>query len=303
MKKNETTKFEEWTLAFLRGQEMMEQNEVDLHRVKIWHQQILTKKTGGRDKPWKDERVENRLLGEETEESAAVFVADDRSLDATSPEPKSLLEVTIIISVSYTPLPQKITQDLLRTLLVDQEDQFIQSLNNRTTAYSYFQSIHSISSILSIDRVTLPPTPSPTVPSTPVVSEEEDETGPSLSLPVIIGLSIGGIWAFLALCSLSYLGRARDAMRREKQLKSFMEGNNDNHWMSLYENAGENKREDGKYDDNGDRGKYYEDDEGQVGGRLAARFGFTEVRRGRSRRCDPYCRTNCRQERRGLPSW
>jgi len=132
------------------------------------------------------------------------------------------LEVTLILNVLYSPLPLQITQELLQTLLSNNERTYLQSLQSlydHPTFFDYMRTLNGISSILAVDRVTDPPTRRPTSsPTPPVIVLEES---PTMTPSMVAGTIIALIYAALTCTSMCYVKRARQRMRIENQKRKF----------------------------------------------------------------------------------
>jgi hypothetical protein len=126
------------------------------------------------------------------------------------------LEITIILSILYSPLPQLITEELLQTLMSSNKKQLLSSIQNDTILAPYFFSNSlssastSISSIRIVDNVTIAPTDRPTGSPTYYIP-----TVPPTRAPTIInGWQFSLIlYVALMLFTLLYIIRARDKMR------------------------------------------------------------------------------------------
>mmetsp|Transcript_29998 Transcript_29998/g.61822 ORF Transcript_29998/g.61822 Transcript_29998/m.61822 type:complete len:499 (-) Transcript_29998:334-1830(-) len=262
MNQEEQRKFEDATLKFLKGLELLDVNEVDLNDVKIWYQKLFETEV---EKPdVNDDILQNSGDGtananatamEETNRQLQEIVPNsDSTLELQSTIKHSSLEVTIIVSVLYTPLPQPITQDLLNTLLNGRKPQYLQSLK---VGSPYLQPVTRINSIKSVDKVTLSPTPSPTTLSTSsptVFAAPTFQLEPSILAVLIIGV----MWTLLVFCSFVYLRKARDDMRTKK-LDSMLDESN----LIANDILLRNKFDDVKDDEAGDGEKV--DDESSSG--------------------------------------
>lgn len=266
MNQEEQRKFEDATLKFFNGLDLLDVNEVDLNDVKIWYQQLFETEVENPDVV--DDIVQNS--GDGTDKANATAMEEtnrqlqeigpnsDSTLELQSTIKQSSLEVTIIVSVLYTPLPQPITQDLLNTLLNGKKTQYLQSLK---VGSPYFQPVTGINSIKSVDKVTLSPTPSPTTLST---SAPTVYVAPTVQLePSILAvLIIGVMWTLLVFCSFMYLRKARDDMRTKK-LDSMLDGSNlianDILWRNKFEDVKDDEAGDGeKVDDDSSSGEEQE---------------------------------------------
>jgi hypothetical protein len=155
------------------------------------------------------------------------------SLPPSLPSPQSTaitmisgvsLEITIILSILYTPLPRLITQELLQTLMSSNKEQLLSSIQNETILAPYFFSnslssaaaaaaatTTTISSIRIVDNVTIAPTYRPTgsptyyMPTVPPTREPAIINGWQFILIVYIALSIFTL--------LYIIPRARERMR------------------------------------------------------------------------------------------
>ena len=189
------------------------------------------------EKPWYKQSSLSppQSAGTTLEESQTTVMNDELpwykspSLPPSLPSPQSTaitmisgvsLEITIILSILYTPLPRLITQELLQTLMSSNKEQLLSSIQNETILAPYFFSnslssaaatTTTISSIRIVDNVTIAPTYRPTgsptyyMPTVPPTREPAIINGWQFSLMVYIALSIFTL--------LYIIPRARERMR------------------------------------------------------------------------------------------
>jgi len=152
------------------------------------------------------------------------------------------LEVTLIISILYCPLPQQITRELLQSVMINNKDAFVSLLKSSdngqqqqqqqpSSLSEYFSTLTSIPSILTTDKLTLPPTPQPTFTPTLYNSSlsyattlSDNESSMLSNTTYVVAIIFGLIYASLAMCSMCYVKRARQKMRIEQQ-KMFVKNN------------------------------------------------------------------------------
>mmetsp|Transcript_23750 Transcript_23750/g.51332 ORF Transcript_23750/g.51332 Transcript_23750/m.51332 type:complete len:832 (-) Transcript_23750:789-3284(-) len=240
MNSEQMSAFEEMSIEFFDGRQLLELNEVELYGAKVWYQQVLVE--GGED----EEEPEQRLLQDATivdgiSPNNNEATANTNSAESTNANTKTVeedeyipvtisLEVTLVISVLYSPLPQQITQDLLQNLLINNVDDFTELIKRNPTLNPNFKTIDGIPSILAVEKVTLPPTLQPTdMPTIPVsvLASEEPTPIPTWVYTVTI---FGLIYALLIIASFSYVKRFRDRMQieRDQNVDGRMGGGNAN---------------------------------------------------------------------------
>ena len=131
------------------------------------------------------------------------------------------LEITLIISVLYSPLPLQITQDLLQTLLTNNEMSYISILKSNPILSTYFSTLDALPSVIVVDELTEPPTLQPSNAPTPYVTTEDDIVRePMSTTQVVIVISL--LLYFVALCcGFVYVRRARRVMRVQRA-KAFL---------------------------------------------------------------------------------
>lgn len=206
----EQTAFEATAVEFYQGQELLELNEVEIYGSQVWYQQVFVEEIDG--------ELDQRLL----QDSAATGEAGEAT-ETTIPSIPSL-EVTLILSILYSPLPQQITQELLQTLLQNNSWDFLQLLLNNPTLSSHFQTIQGIPSIVAVDKVTEPPTLRPTeAPSLPIVSLEVIEEESTMPTWMYIAVLFGLLYVSLTWVSMCYVKHARQRMYVERQRRSVID--------------------------------------------------------------------------------
>jgi len=126
------------------------------------------------------------------------------------------LEVTLIISILYTTLPQQITSELLSTILLQNKDEYIKLLKSNTILSNYFNTLDEIPSVITVDTITEPPTLQPSNVPTVYVMTNSDVIKEPLSTSMTIGIIIALLYTVLACCSMLYVKRARRLMRIER---------------------------------------------------------------------------------------
>jgi len=126
------------------------------------------------------------------------------------------LEVTLVISILYTTLPQQITSELLSTILLQNKDEYMKLLKENTILSNYFNTLDEIPSVITVDTITEPPTLQPSNVPTVYVMTNSDVIKEPLSTSMTIGIIIALLYAVLACCSMLYVKRARRLMRIER---------------------------------------------------------------------------------------
>jgi len=229
MDAREQNSFEKRIVAFLNQQKAVKTNEVDIQGASISYQQTYTteereqrgKKNGSRNSNGDDavlQEESDSLKGTEAaqESSSSSFGQGGTDLIVPSPpvEPLEdpLLEVTVIISVDSSPLPQKITSQLLETMIRNKKMEFLTSMKQVDALSELFVWTDDMPTIISVEQVTKAPTRRPTrAPVVPVVVEEE----PGLfgSAVMIVLLIVGLVWIGLVFVSFTKIKKARRLMK------------------------------------------------------------------------------------------
>lgn len=125
------------------------------------------------------------------------------------------LEVTLVVSVLYSQLPHQITQELLLTLLIHNEMEYISLLKSNPILSTYFSPLDSMPLVIAVEEITEPPTISPSAASTPNNSTLDDVKY-EMSTPMLIAIIALLSYALLACCSMLHVKRARQKMRMER---------------------------------------------------------------------------------------
>lgn len=240
--KNEQAEFEKVTFDFFDGRKLLEVNEVDVHSVKTWYQQIVLKEGGEKERRFMQQTnataadidETNTTVPEDAETTTAATIQTTATATTVASEEKTMttnqLEITVTISVLYSALPLQITSDLLQNVLLDNRSEFIESLKSNSNLNFYTKDIRFIPSVIAVDSLTDPPTVSPTYSPTPLVTEEVIARF-TLTTPMIGGLVVGLIWLFATIFSTCYLKQARERMGTQKEMRSLMGKNNNQERM------------------------------------------------------------------------
>jgi len=126
------------------------------------------------------------------------------------------LEVTLVISILYTTLPNQITSELLSTILLQNKDEYMRIIKDNPTLSNYFNTLDEIPSVITVDTITEPPTLQPSNAPTVYVMTNSDVIKEPLSTSMTIGIIIALLYTVLACCSMLYVKRARRLMRIER---------------------------------------------------------------------------------------
>jgi len=126
------------------------------------------------------------------------------------------LEVTLVISILYTTLPQQITSELLSTILLQNKDEYMRIIKENPILSNYFNTLDEIPSVVTVDTITEPPTLQPSNVPTVYVMTNSDKVSEPLSTSMTIGIIIALLYTVLACCSMLYVKRARRLMRIER---------------------------------------------------------------------------------------
>jgi hypothetical protein len=234
MDAREQNSFEKSIVSFLNRQKAVKTNEVYIEGATTWYQQTYTteereeqaqkgKKKGDRNK---NNGGGGRVLqvAEEvsSEESSSGQVGATDLIVPSPPMEAPLLEITIIISVERSPLPQKITSQLFETMIRNSKTEFLESLKEVGALTNLFSNTNDIPTVLSVERVTSAPTLRPT--RSPVVEVELEEEGEA---PALVGfffgsalrialLIIGLVWVGLVLVGFTKIKKARRVMKIQR---------------------------------------------------------------------------------------
>ena len=126
------------------------------------------------------------------------------------------LEITLVISILYTTLPQQITSELLQTIFLQNKDEYMILLKENPILSNYFNTLDEIPSVITVDTITQPPTLQPSNVPTVYVMTNSDVIKEPLSTSMTIGIIIALLYTVLACCSMLYVKRARQLMRIER---------------------------------------------------------------------------------------
>ena len=231
MDAREQNSFEKKIVSFLNEKQAVKTNEVDIQGAKVWYQQTYTVEEreqmllgkvrprgnkndadgGGRSL----QQVENSLDGfsDSSVLSIGQFGGMDLIVPTTPPPAPPTLEVTITFFIESSPLPQRITSQLLETMIRNSKMEFLADLKEIDALYDLFATTNDVPSVLSVEQITKAPTRRPTrAPVVPVVEEEEPPG--MFSSPLAIFLLILGLsWVGLVLVSFAKIKKARRLMR------------------------------------------------------------------------------------------
>lgn len=241
MDAREQNSFEKSIVSFLNRQAAVKANEVVIQGSSMWYQQTYTMEE------WNAaQQPKGRKNGEDSTENGGDGDVNGRTLQTDnfdirdseeapydssgeeggggqggtdliipSQEVASLLEVTIIISVESSPLPEKITSQLFETMIRDYKVDFLESLKDVGSLSDLFARTDDVPMVLALDRVTTAPTLSPTVVATEEVVIEE-VPGLFSSTIAIILLIIAIVWIGLVFMAFSKIKKARRLMKIQR---------------------------------------------------------------------------------------
>lgn len=233
----ELAAFEATALRFYEGRELLVVNEVEIAGARVAFQQLLRpeeeeggdtagrareRTLGGRRMPEEGRAARRRALQEAATGSA---YEPDPPETAATPYFVPSLEVTLVISILYSPLPQRITQELLRTMLANDSNAFLLALRNNVSPAlrNYFQTVDAMPSLVAVEKVTTSPTPAPSAAPTPLVTEvvvEKPTIPPSTYASIVSGVFYG----LLAAVGLAMIVNFRRFMRAEYQERDSASG-------------------------------------------------------------------------------
>jgi len=224
MEAREQNSFEKKIVSFLNRRKAVKTNEVDIQGASVWYQQTYT--TEGRGQSAQKGRKNgssntdggSRLLqeGESAEEIPGSSIPTGQAgVDIMVPSrpAEPILEVTVIISVESSPLPQKITSQLLETMIRDSKAEFLASIKQVEALSDLFSTTNDMPTVISVEQLTRAPTRRPT--RAPVVPVDLEEEGPVLfsSALMIALLIVGLVWVGLVLVSFTKIKKARRIMK------------------------------------------------------------------------------------------
>lgn len=240
MDAREQNSFEKSIVSFLNRQAAVKANEVVIQGSSMWYQQTYTMEE------WNAaQQPKGRKDGEDTTEDSGgdfngralqadnfdIRDSEEAPYDSSgeegggqqggtdliipSQEVASLLEVTVIISVESSPLPEKITSQLFETMIRDYKVDFLESLKDVGSLSDLFARTDDVPMVLALDRVTSAPTLSPTMVATEEVVIEE-VPGMFSSTIAIILLIIAIIWIVLVFMGFSKIKKARRLMKIQR---------------------------------------------------------------------------------------
>lgn len=242
MDAREQNSFEKSIVSFLNRQAAVKANEVVIQGSSMWYQQTYTMEE------WNAaQQPKGRKNGEDTTEDGGdggdvngrTLQADNFDIRDSEEAPydssgeegggqqggtdliipsqqvASLLEVTVIISVESSPLPEKITSLLFETMIRDYKVDFLDSLKDVGSLSDLFARTDDVPMVLALDRVTTAPTLSPTMIATEEVVIEE-VPGMFSSTIAIILLIIAIIWIGLVFVAFSKIKKARRLMKIQR---------------------------------------------------------------------------------------
>lgn len=244
MDAREQNSFEKSIVSFLNRQAAVKANEVVIQGSSMWYQQTYTMEewnaaqqpkgrkkgedTTTEDGGGGDSDVNGRTLQADTfdirdseevpydssgEEGGGGQGGTD--LIIPSQQVASLLEVTVIISVESSPLPEKISSQLFETMIRDYKVDFLESLKDVGSLSDLFARTDDVPMVSALDRVTTAPTLSPTMIATEEVVIEE-VPGLFSSTIAIILLIIAIVWIGLVFMAFSKIKKARRIMKIQR---------------------------------------------------------------------------------------
>jgi len=214
MNEREFLRYESVLLGYIREQEVLSNVLLDAVSLQMWHQAIVVE--------IKKEKPKQTISS-----SRNKYRAKSRKLqEFTYVHPSTLnpnnedIETTIIIQSTHSTLPSSTASKLLLHVMESPESTLMDDLHDQKIFFSYFKDIDKIHGRL-IDRVTPPPTSSPTSYAHFLSMEEEaNEKKPLFTMTLIsaVGLCIGALWCLLTTITVWYLIRARTDMINDKKL-------------------------------------------------------------------------------------
>ncbi|KAL7520436.1 hypothetical protein ACHAWX_005163 [Stephanocyclus meneghinianus] len=212
MDESAQTSFERVLFDYYASLDVLSENEVDLNFVKMWYQQFLIKEKG------------NRQLRNSNNRNPQTFELSEYDDSSISPPGASLAryQVTVIISIMHTLLPDVITHDLLQNALNDNTSSFLKALKLTPSLTPYLQHMEYISSVVTIDELTSPPTRSPTFAPTILITEPIVVREPTPPY-IIASILIGTIYACSMIFSTCYIKRARNEMEYDHGMKVLLQ--------------------------------------------------------------------------------
>jgi len=178
----------------------------------------------------KRERKQRKVKGKKKETAVPQVVA---------------VEITMILRISIAFLPDNLLGKLAAAEINENQSELLSLLHTESAFYTYFKNMDGIMS-RTIERVTEVPTPRPTTLDSQQVSVAADDVEPDdegVGFIIFVVLSIGVLWCFLTVVSLSYLSRRRVQMKEDRNMEDLLQQEKSDNCM------GHNDDADGKMGD------------------------------------------------------
>ena len=217
----EEKKFKEIILDFLKMDNTLQDNGVNVHRMKLFHNYLLQEEetrqrirgSGNKDADQLDRRQTS---------SGYTYSYGDAGRDFV---PRVHPALCIMARFeTLTRLPHEVTAFFVWKELTDHEVDLKRVFERDSFFVSYFQYLENITFQVK-DGFTKPPTVSPTIRF--VMSEEDatesEETATGLGVYTSVGIAIGVLWLFLTCCSIQIILKNREKTKAKRRLATNQE--------------------------------------------------------------------------------
>ena len=180
--------------------------------------------------------------------------------------PRRTLELTLILSLTSTPLPRQITAELLSSELKGSKAEFLELLAEPSSSSSsstpgYFASATDMPTVLAVDEVTDPPTSRPTSsPTLTATLPEEDDSIDGTLLAVVLVVML---WVGSTVYGVRHVFRAR-RLRRLARIRQFVTGATTSGYMGtrIYDEEAKDLNGGGGYEEEDEEEDSFDEDGG-----------------------------------------
>lgn len=231
MHEREEEKFKQILLLFL---EKFTEDTMVIEGIDIWHQKsVLETATSG----------------------------INRRNDKEVPQVYSL-EVTVIMSVSYSFLPSDLQGSMAAETIDGNQELLLDLLRGQNSFYAYFKEMNKIDST-AIDSITIPPTQSPITQAQALEEDivtdtlEEAPTGSNFGL--FVGVGVAALWCCLTAVSVTYVLKMRGEMEEMHDIRDLLAHEKKANPIMTDDDAGWKKPGSAKEDEEAPLGRWNED--------------------------------------------
>jgi hypothetical protein len=156
---------------------------------------------------------------------AATSRNNNRRKDEELPQVYSL-EVTVIMSISYSFLPPNLLGSMAAETVDDNQELLLGLLRGQNSFYAYFKEMDSIDSV-AIEGVTIPPTQSPitqaqALEEATIASEISEEAPSGNNFAVFVGVGVAALWCCLTAISVTYVLKMRGEMEEMRDMENLL---------------------------------------------------------------------------------